>query len=866
MFQLKKQIGKWRAVLITAPCIAGLAIGASTAGLFQLLEWASLDQFFRLRPQEPVDSRIAIVTINESDISKVGRWPIPDAVLAEALEKIKAQHPRVIGLTLYRDLPVEPGHRQLVEVFKSTPNLLGVEKVVGETVAPPPTLQQLHQVTIADLVLDGDGKVRRALISVRLASGETKLSLGTQLASIYLQREGVLPQKLSGSREGKLRLGKATLMPFQGNDGGYVRANAGGYQILLNFRGPRDRFQIVSLWDVLEDRIPSDLMRDRIVLIGATGQSLNDLFHTPYSSGLLTSPRQTPGVIIHANLISQLLSGALDGRAFIQVWPEPIEWLWVLLWSFIGAAGPWHLKNNVLAKWTVLGVFVVLAGGTSISIAYLAFLSGWWIPTVGPLVAMTGSAIVISMYYSRELQQEKADLEILLETTTEHADAVADELRSQAEQALRESERRLAQFLEAVPVGIGVIDGTGKSVFMNQKAKDLLGKELAPDATPAQLSEVYQNYIAGTNQLYPQEKLPIVRALKGEYTSADDIEIHQGDKIIPIEAWGNPIYDASGNIAYALVAFKDITERKKAEAERQKLTAELLQLNQAYERFVPSQFLDLLDKDSIVDVKLGDNVQQEMSILFSDIRDFTAMSEKMTPEENFKFINAYLSRMEPAITENHGFIDKYIGDAIMALFGDQCSLGALPAQKGGHSSADNAVRAGIAMLERLAEYNQSRGRPKRPKLKIGIGINTGSLMLGTVGGSARMDGTVISDTVNLAARIEGLTKNYGVSLLISHNTLLQLENQDDYAIRFIDRVQVKGKSELVTVYEAFDADPLEMREGKLTTKTIFEQALVYYNMGELGEAAQMFENCLRLTPWDKVAQIYLERVVRQIYD
>lgn len=848
--------------MITAPCIAGLTIVASSAGLFGLLEWASLDQFFRLRPREPVDSRIVIVTINESDISKVGRWPIPDEVLAEVLEKIKAQHPRVIGLDLYRDLPVEPGHRQLVEVFQSTRNLLGVEKVVGEKVAPPPTLEQQNQVGIADLVLDGDGKVRRALISVRLP-GETKLSLGTQLALMYLQGDGVIPERISS--KGQLRLGKAIFKPFQGNDGGYVRANAGGYQILLNFRGPRESFEIVSLTDVLKDRIPPDLMRDRIVLIGATGQSLNDLFHTPYSGGLLTSPKQTPGVVIHANLISQILSAALDGRPLIRVWPELSEWLWVLLWSFIGAAGPWQLKNNILAKWTVLGVFVVLTGGTSISITYLAFLSGWWIPTIGPLVAMTGSAIVISIYYSRELQQEKADLEILLEATTEHGDAVADDLRSQAEQALRESERRLAQFLEAVPVGIGVLDATGKPVFINKNAKDLLGKGLAPDATPEQLSEVYQNYIAGTNQLYPQEKLPIVRALKGESTSADDIEIHQGDQVIPIEAWGTPIYDASGNIAYALVAFKDITERKKAEIERKKLTDQLLQLNRAYERFVPSQFLEFLDKDSIVDVKLGDNVQQEMSILFSDIRDFTTMSENMTPEDNFQFINAYLSRMEPAISENQGFIDKYIGDAIMALFSGLAPGGSLIAQKGGHSSADNAVRAGIAMLERLAEYNKTRGRPKRPKLKIGIGINTGSLMLGTVGGLERMDGTVISDAVNLSARIESLTKNYGVSLLISHHTLLQLENSDDYAIRFIDRVQVKGKSELVTVYEAFDADPLEMREGKLTTKTIFEQALVYYNMGELREAAQMFENCLRLTPWDKVAQIYLERAIRQIY-
>ncbi len=169
-------------------------------------------------------------------------------------------------------------------------------------------------------------------------------------------------------------------------------------------------------------------------------------------------------------------------------------------------------------------------------------------------------------------------------------------------------------------------------------------------------------------------------------------------------------------------------------------------------------------------------------MLFSDIRDFTTLSESMTQEDNFKFINSYLSRMEPLIVENRGFIDKYIGDAIMALF------------SGG---ADDAVKAGIAMLHLLAEYNRHRLKSGYIPIMIGIGINTGSLMLGTVGGHNRMDSTVISDAVNLASRIEGLTKNYGVSLLITHETFLRLTNPADYAFRLIGRVKVKGKSDMV---------------------------------------------------------------------
>ena len=270
----------------------------------------------------------------------------------------------------------------------------------------------------------------------------------------------------------------------------------------------------------------------------------------------------------------------------------------------------------------------------------------------------------------------------------------------------------------------------------------------------------------------------------------------------------------------------------------------MAELNKAYERFVPRQFLQFLGKESIVDVKLGDQVQREMSVLFSDIRAFTTLSEIMTPEENFKFINSYLSQMEPIITQHQGFIDKYIGDAIMALFSGE---------------ADNAVKAGITMLYRLGEYNQNRAKAGYVPIKIGIGINTGSLMLGTVGGYNRMDSTVISDAVNLASRVETLTKSYGVSMLITQQTLSRLTNADNYAIRLIEKGKVKGKSQLVIVYEVFDADLPEIKEGKLATKEIFLAALSNYNSERFGEAEELFSECLRLNPMDGVAQIYQQR-------
>ncbi|MEG4497389.1 adenylate/guanylate cyclase domain-containing protein [Microcoleus sp. F10-C6] len=448
----------------------------------------------------------------------------------------------------------------------------------------------------------------------------------------------------------------------------------------------------------------------------------------------------------------------------------------------------------------------------------------------------------------KDLKEEKADLEILLETTAEHSDTVETELRSRAFEAVREGEIKLAQFLEAIPIGVLVLDSQGKPYYVNHAGQQLLGQGVLPLNAVEDLSESYQIYLAGTETIYPFENLPIVRALRGENATAEDLEIHQPHKKVPLEIWGTPIFDEGRKVAFAIAVFQDVTERKEAEAERhlnlkKSLDAES-DLTDAYGRFVPHQFLHLLGYESIIDVNLGDQVQQEMSVLFADIRDFTTLSETMTPQENFKFINAYLSRMEPAITSNNGFIDKYIGDAIMALFSDY---------------ADDAVKAGIAMLNILNDYNEHRQRVGYIPIQIGIGINSGSLMLGTVGGKSRMDSTVISDAVNLASRIEGLTKDYCVPLLISQQTLERLRNPADYAIRIVDKVQVKGKSQYVVVYEVFDADPPEILSAKLANLSVYNEAMLLCDRKEFREAGKLFEECLRTNPSDRVARIYLKR-------
>ncbi|MGB3691409.1 MAG: adenylate/guanylate cyclase domain-containing protein [Spirulinaceae cyanobacterium] len=408
---------------------------------------------------------------------------------------------------------------------------------------------------------------------------------------------------------------------------------------------------------------------------------------------------------------------------------------------------------------------------------------------------------------------------------------------------LNENRNRLIQFLEAIPVGVGVMDAEGKPYYVNQKAQELLGKGISPEVNYQNLAQTYQVYKAGTNQIYPAEEFPIVKALQGEASMADDLEIHLDNKVIPIETWATPIYDQQGNVIYGINVMQDISDRQKAELERAKFTHELFELNLANERFVPRQFLQLLNKQSIVDVELGESVQQEMSVLFADIRNFTTLSEKMTPQDNFKFINSYFLCMEPAIINNNGFIDKYIGDAIMALFG---------------GSADEAMQAGLAMLNLLAEFNDNNPHLDNLPVQIGVGINTGSLMLGVVGGQFRMDSTVISDAVNLASRIEKLTREYQASFLISHHTFSRLENPEDYALRRIAKVRVKGKLEEVTVYEVCAADLPEVREKKLATKELFSQALGFYECQSFLAAKRLFQECLKQNSQDKVAQVYLK--------
>jgi class 3 adenylate cyclase/HAMP domain-containing protein len=264
----------------------------------------------------------------------------------------------------------------------------------------------------------------------------------------------------------------------------------------------------------------------------------------------------------------------------------------------------------------------------------------------------------------------------------------------------------------------------------------------------------------------------------------------------------------------------------------------------AYGRFVPHSFLDFLKKDSVVDLRLGDHVQQEMTVLFSDIRGFTTLSETMSPQQNFDFINAFLRRVGPVIRNHGGVIDKYIGDAVMALF---------PA------SSVEAIAAAIDMQRKVAEYNLERAADGRQPIAIGVGLHTGSLILGTVGEAERMNSTVIADAVNLASRLEGITKHYGVGIVVSDAVLAQLAQPDAFKFRFLDKILVKGKKEYVVIHEVFDADADEVRLFKEQTLEQWQKAIDLYFAARFDQAIPMFKAMLARDPNDRPSRIYLER-------
>jgi len=340
--------------------------------------------------------------------------------------------------------------------------------------------------------------------------------------------------------------------------------------------------------------------------------------------------------------------------------------------------------------------------------------------------------------------------------------------------ALHEAETRYREIFENATEGIFQTTPQGQYLRCNPALARIYGYE-SPESLMANLSDI-------EHQLYldPIRRREFISALEHHDIVIDfESQIRRKDgTIIWIKENARVVRDETQAIVYYEGLVEDITARKEAEAN-------LRHINQASDRFVPHRLLSLLNKESITDLELNDCVQRQLTIMFMDIRAFTTLSEQMNPAENFQFLNDFLSHMAPIIQQHQGFIDKYLGDGIMALF----------------ENGTDAVEACVNILHKLTVYNDQRTQQNLPSINIGIGLNTGDVMVGMVGYAKRLDGTVIGDAVNVAARIEQLTKTYQRPLLISESCRQSLSHPWQSLTRFVNTVQVKGKLQPTAIYE-----------------------------------------------------------------
>lgn len=433
--RLKQWLHGERPVLKASVGVTGTIIILRLMGLLQSSELAAFDQLFPLRPKEPIDPRIVIVEIREQDLKQAGQWPISDRLMAQLLMKLNRYQPRTIGLDIYRDLPVQPGHEEFIKAGNTIPNLIGIEKLPDKTsfgaslgVAPPKVLHQRQQIGFNNVVVDNDGKVRRSLLYWHVA-GKPRQSFALKLALIYLEAEGITP-KAAKSNPNYLQLGERVFPAFQANDGGYAGTDSKGYQVLVNFRHPGS-FRTLSMADVLANRVDPSWIRDRIVLIGSTAPSLQDFFYVPYSNTLIGTAQPMSGVEINANFISQILNSVLEKRPLIKVWSNPVEILWIFSWTFLGAELIWHMRwrsrfakghqfqrsqRTLPRRASVRLLLVSMALG---GICYLAFWAGWWLPFVPALFGLIGSAVLITNHLAHiqeELKRSKEFLQTVINT------------------------------------------------------------------------------------------------------------------------------------------------------------------------------------------------------------------------------------------------------------------------------------------------------------------------------------------------------------------------------------------------------------------------------------------------------------------
>jgi CHASE2 domain-containing sensor protein/class 3 adenylate cyclase len=614
--------------VITSIVTIALLLGMRQFGWLQPLEVAAFDFMVRLRPDEGPDPRLLVVEITEQDIQQLKQYPISDQVLAKVLGKLEQYQPIAIGVDLARNVPIEPGHAELIAQLRS-PKLIAIANIGNtdaEAVRPPPGVSK-ERVGFSDVVIDPGGAVRRNFMLAPIDEKTTLYSFSLRLALAYLKQKSTLPQF---TKTGELQLGKTVIQWLTFNSGGYQNIDDGGYQILLNYRSARNVARQVTLTQVLKGQIDPNWVKDKIVLIGTTAPTAKDLFYTPYSRTERGIPSMA-GVLIHAQMVSQILSAVLDNRPLFWYWPEGLEVLWIVAWSSLGGVLVARNPNLLMTGLGCLACLCVLFGLT-----LALFMQGGWIPLAAPALGLIATGTAVEAYQRQLLQRQE------------------------------------------------------------QMVMKLLGQQTSPE---------------------------IAKAL-----------------------WN----------------------------ERDRLLSSGL---------FPGQTLTA-------------------TMLLSDLKGFSTISEQMSPEEVMAWLNEYLPVMVREVQNHHGIINKFTGDGLLAVFGvpiratNDAEIG---------EDARRAVACALAMGDRLQELNQNWQSRGLPVVQMRVGIFTGPVMVGSLGGKERLEYGVIGDSVNIAARLESCEKHSQPSdcrILIAHETLVYL--QEEFQVEAWGALQLKGKQHKVDVYRVIN--------------------------------------------------------------
>ncbi len=402
-----------RPALVASLTVTGLLLGCRRLSLLEPLELSAYDRLVQLRPALPPDPRLLVVTVTEADIQAQKKYPLTDAVVNQLLQNLEEYQPAAIGLDIYRDLEQPPGHAELSSTLQKSDRIIPICKRPDRDnpgTPPPPGVPE-SRVGFSDIAVDKpNGIVRRGLLFVNpvqtTSSGcTTPYSFSFQLAQRYLERKGIQPELIQQDQKEYLKLGKVVFKPLLPTAGGYQQADAGGYQILLNYRSSTSLARTVTLSDVLANRLNPSWVKDRIVLIGISASSIDDAFYTPYSSQERRLQKM-PGVVVHGQLVSQLLSAVLDGRRLFWFWPEWGEALWIFGWSLTGGIlvrVVRHPGQLMLAEGVALGLLL--------GISVLMFFESGWVPMVAPTLGLITAGTGVLGYSAYQAEQERIKAE-----------------------------------------------------------------------------------------------------------------------------------------------------------------------------------------------------------------------------------------------------------------------------------------------------------------------------------------------------------------------------------------------------------------------------------------------------------------------